>query len=239
MFEAELKELGLTENEVKIYLALLKEKILNPTRLSEKTGLHRSYIYDTLERLLEKGIVSTTLIDNKKHYQAVNPKVLREHFELKLKQFDSIIPQLSLLYKATTEETNVELHKGKRVYRTLIKELTANLKENDVVYLMGIDESILEQVEPIYLKQYFTIIKQKKVKEKIIVGKGTKMFAQKNFEYKQLDKKYLGETATVIYGDRVYLFILGEPSHLIVISSDKVATTYKKNFELFWDMAKS
>jgi len=238
MYEKELKEIGLTDNEVKIYLALLKHGVLNPTRLAEKTGLHRSYVYDTLERLIEQGIINTILINNKKHYQAVDPKVLREHFELKLKHIDSILPELSSIFTGLKEETHVELHRGKRVYKTLIKDLTANLQKNDIVYLIGIDEDILEQVEPIYLKQYFTIIKEKKVKEKIIIAKGAKKFKETSLEYRELDKKYLGETATVIYRDKVYLFILGEPNYLIIIESEKVVDTYMKNFELLWKTAK-
>jgi sugar-specific transcriptional regulator TrmB len=238
MYEAELKELGLTDNEVKIYLAILQSGVINPTKLAEKTGLHRSYLYDTLERLLEQGIINTILIKNKKHYQAVDPKVLREQFEIKLKHIDSILPKLSSIFSATKEETHVELHKGKRVYKTLIKDLTANLQNNDLVYLIGIDEEILEGVEPIYLKQYFAIIKEKKVKEKIIIAKGGKRFEEKDLEYKELNKKYLGETAIVIHNNKVYLFILGEPNYLIVIESKKVAKTYKKNFELFWESSK-
>ncbi|MCK5630348.1 MAG: hypothetical protein KAI26_07055 [Nanoarchaeota archaeon] len=237
MYENELKELGLTDNEVKIYLALLHKGILNPTKLAEKTGLHRSYIYDTLDRLLEKGIINTILMNNKKHYQAVDPEVLREQFELKMRHLDSILPQLSSLYKETKEETKVELHKGKRVYRTLIKDLVANLNQNDVVYLIGIDEDALEDIETIYLKQYFTIIKEKNIKEKIIIAKGSKKLKEQTIEYRELDKEYLGDTATAISQNKVYLFIQGTPNHLIVIDSEKVANTYRRNFELLWKTA--
>ena len=98
MYETELKELGLTNNEIKVYLILLEHGILNPTKLAEKTGMHRSYIYDTLERLLERGIINTTLVNNKKNYQSVDPKALREIFELKLRQIDNILPNLSNLF---------------------------------------------------------------------------------------------------------------------------------------------
>ncbi|MCK5025856.1 MAG: hypothetical protein KAS15_04650 [Nanoarchaeota archaeon] len=237
MYENELKELGLTDNEVKIYLALLHKGVLNPTKLAEKTGLHRSYIYDTLDRLLEKGIINTILMNNKKHYQAVDPEVLRGQFELKMRHLDSILPQLSSLYKETKEETKVELHKGKRVYRTLIKDLVANLNQNDIVYLIGIDEDALEDIEPIYLKQYFTIIKEKNIKEKIIIAKGSKKLKEQTIEYRELDKEYLGHTATAISQNKVYLFIQGTPNHLIVIDSEKVANTYRRNFELLWKTA--
>nr|MCK4929974.1 winged helix-turn-helix transcriptional regulator [Nanoarchaeota archaeon] len=199
MYEAELKELGLTDNEIKIYLALLQHGTLNPTKLAEKTGLHRSYVYDTLERLLERGIVNTVLVNNKKNYQAVDPKVLREIFELKLRHLDNILPKLNDLFKSVKEETRIELHRGKRVYKTLIKDLVANLKKNDTVYLLGVDESILETVEPIYLKQYFTIIKEKNIKEKIIIAKGGKKIKEPNLEYRELEPEYLGDTTIIIY----------------------------------------
>lgn len=238
MYEAELKELGLTDNEIKIYLALLEKGVLNPTQLSENTGLHRSYVYDTLERLIEKGIINTVLIDNKKNYQAVDPKALREIFELKLRHLDTILPKLSALFKSTKEETRIELHRGKRVYRTLIKDLLANIRENDIVYLLGVDENILDTVEPIYLKQYFTIIKEKNVKEKIIIAKGGKRLKEPNLEYRELDPKYLGDTTIVIYQSKVFIFIWGSPYYLIIIESKKVANTYLRQFNLLWEIAK-
>jgi HTH-type transcriptional regulator, sugar sensing transcriptional regulator len=237
MYKTELKELGLTRNEIKIYVALLEHGVLNPTHLAEKTGLHRSYVYDTVERLLERGIANTVLVNNKKHYQAVDPKALREIFELKLQKIDSILPQLRSLFTESKEETRIELHRGKRVYRTLIKDLTANVQKNDEILLMGVDENILETVEPIYLKQYFNILKEKSVKERIIIKKGGKRLDENHIEYKELDSKYFDDTTMVIYQAKVFIFIWGNPYHLITIESQKVANTYKKQFELLWSIA--
>jgi len=238
MYQAELKELGLTENESKVYLALLEKGILNPTALSKHTGMHRSYIYDTLERLLERGIVNTVLVKEKKHYQAVDPKALRELFELKLRHLDSIMPQLQGLYKETKQETRVELHRGKRVYRTLIKDIIANIQQDQIVYLIGADEALLESVEPIYLKQYLNIIKEKNIQEKIIIEDGAKILKEPHLEYKELDPKYFDKTTTVIFCNKVYIFIWGNPYNLVVIENEKVANTYRKQFGLLWEIAK-
>lgn len=238
MYENELKELGLTDNEIKVYLILLEHGVLNPTKIAEKTGLHRSYIYDTLERLLDRGIINTVLVNNKKHYQPVDPKALREIFELKMRQLDSILPQLSGLFQSTKEETRIELHRGKRVYRTLIKDLLSNLRNNDTVLLLGVDENILETVEPIYLKQYFNIIKEKNIKEKVIIKQGGKKLDEEHLEYRELDPKYLDETTIVIYQSKVFMFVWGNPYHLIIIESKKVANTYRKQFDLLWNISK-
>jgi len=160
MYKEQLKEAGLTENEIKIYLALLRQGQLNPTQLAEKTGLHRSYVYDTLERLSEKGFVNSIVVEGKRNYQGANPNIIKEQFQLKLNNFESILPSLVNLYTGKNEGISIELYKGKRVYRTLIKSIVSNLKDNDLVQLIGIDESFLEKIEPIYLEQYFTIIKE-------------------------------------------------------------------------------
>jgi len=235
MYEQQLKELGLTDNETKIYLTLLKFGALNPTQLAKRTGLHRSYIYDTTEKLLEKGIINTILIKNKRHFQPINPKILKQQLQIKLDHIDSIMPNLTNLFKATKEQTRVELHKGKRVYRTLIKDTIATLRKDNEVLIIGIDENtLINEIEPIYLKQYLNIIKRKNIKERIIIKRGSKKLKHKNLEYKELDKEYIGNTAQIIYQDKVAIFILGTPLHLIIIENKQVAQTYRKQFELMW-----
>jgi sugar-specific transcriptional regulator TrmB len=237
MYEEQLKELGLTDNEVNIYLLLLKQGMMNPSEISQKLGLHRGYVYDALERMQEKEVVNIILRANKKHFQATNPANLAESLKLKLENFEKILPQLAQLATLNKEETKVELHKGKRVYRTLIKDLVVTLKPNEEVLLIGVDEEILlKEVEPIYLKQYFNIIASKNIKEKVIIKKGMKQFNIKNVQHKELDEKYIGNVEQVVYGNKVAIFIIGTPYYLIIIENETVADTYRRQFELMWDL---
>lgn len=239
MYEEQLKELGLTDNEVKIYLLLLKHSLMNPSDISQKLGLHRGYIYDALERMQEKGVVSTLLKSNKKYYRAIDPKNLVELLKLRLENFRKIVPKLRALMEIKKEDIKVELHKGKRVYRTLIKDIIGSLKRGDEVYLMGVDEGVLlKEVEPIYLKQYLNLIKSKKIKEKIVIKKGARKLDYPNLSYKEVSRDYIGKTAQVIYKDKVAMFIMGNPHNLILIENEDVAETYRKQFEFMWKLIK-
>lgn len=239
MHEQQLKELGLTDNEVRIYLLLLEHGMMNPSEISQKLGLHRGYIYDTLERMQEKEVVNVILKTNKKYYQATSPKNLIELLKFKLERFEKAVPDLMKLATLKKEETKVELHRGKRVYRVLLKDMVSTLMKNDTAYLVGIDEEILmQEVEPIYLKQYLNAMKSRKIKEKIIIKTGATKVKNPNLEYKELDSKYIGKTAQIIYNDKVAIFILGTPYYLIVIKNKEVAETYKKQFNLLWNIAK-
>lgn len=237
MYEEELKELGLTDNEVRIYLVLLKHGLLNPYKIAELTGLHRGYIYDSLERMQEKGAVNVVMKANKKHYQATSPENLVELLELRLEGLKKIVPNLKKLMFIEKEETRIELHKGKRVWRTLLKDILTKAKKGDEILFIGIDETIIEQLEPIYLKRYFSIMQKTGWKEKAIIKKGAKRLKVKNVEYKEISPDIIGNTTQIIYHDKVALFIAGMPYYLIVIENKKVADTYRKQFSLLWEIA--
>jgi sugar-specific transcriptional regulator TrmB len=239
MFEEQLKELGLTDNEVQIYLLLLQKGQLNPTEISKILGLHRGYIYDALERMQEKQVVNSILKNNKKYFQATNPETLVELLRLKLENLQKIVPDLKKISEIIKEETKVEFHKGRRVYITLLKDMIVTLKKNESAYLIGIDEKILlNEVELIYLKQYLNIIKSKNIKEKIIIKTGSKKIKHKNLQYKELNENYIGKTSQIIYNNKVAIFILSTPYYLIVIDNKDIAETYKRQFELLWKIAK-
>jgi len=50
-----LQKVGLTEYEAKVYLSLLKDHLNSATKLSEKSGVPRTKIYQVLESLEHKG----------------------------------------------------------------------------------------------------------------------------------------------------------------------------------------
>ena len=74
----ELKQAGLTENESKVYLALLD---LGPSlagQISRKAGLHRRTVYDTADMLAKKGLIGYILKNNRRLFQASNPNRILE-----------------------------------------------------------------------------------------------------------------------------------------------------------------
>ncbi len=239
MYEEQLRELGLTDNEVRIYLLLLQQGLMNPNEISQKLGMHRGYVYDALERMQEKEVVNTIYQNNKKFHQATAPENIVELLALQLQNFQKIVPALQNMMNLEKEDTKVQLHKGKRAYRILLKDIIATVKKKQTVFLIGVDENtLLTEVEPIYLKQYFTIIKEKNIKEKVIIKKGSIKVHEKNVEHKEIDAKYIGNTEQIIYGNKVALFLIGNPHYLIIIENEQVAKTYEKQFELLWSIAK-
>ena len=240
--QEELKEFGLTENEIKIYLALLKLGTANPAQIAEKTGLSRSYVYDALERLIEKGMASSLLKNNKKHYVAADPLRLEELAKQRLERIHKVIPKLKELQKVAKEEIKVELHRGTYVYKILLRDITSLLKNNEEVLIFGIDDDTLMKLDPHYLthlKIYFSILKKKNIKEKVIVKRGAKILKEaKTTTYRFLPKESVGNTAFEVYNNKVAIFLWGTPNYLILIENKEVANSYRKQFDILWKVAK-
>ena len=70
----ELSTLGLTETESLVYTALLNEGLSPASKIIRRLQLHRATVYDVLERLAEKGVVSSIIKDGKRYYEASHPE---------------------------------------------------------------------------------------------------------------------------------------------------------------------
>ena len=58
MDEKLLQEIGLTNSEITVYLTLLKSGSVKVGNLMKQISLHRSRIYEAINKLTDKGVVS-------------------------------------------------------------------------------------------------------------------------------------------------------------------------------------
>ena len=101
-----LGELGLTEYEGKIYLALLKESPANGYQLSKRTGVPRSMVYEALGRLHSRGAVLKTGDVRSTKYRPLPPEQLLDRFDRKHQQLiTGLRDNLLSLYDSQTEES--------------------------------------------------------------------------------------------------------------------------------------
>ena len=110
-----LKEFGLSGNEEIVYLNLLELGTINAGKLIKKTGLHRAAVYDNLDLLSEKGLVSYVVKANRKYFIAQPPVRLKEILDtnlekvekakVKLKELIPALEQKRLISKSPQEAT--------------------------------------------------------------------------------------------------------------------------------------
>ena len=133
-----LKKVGFTLSQSQIYIELLKNPGLNGTQLSKIVDLPRTTIYQSLDALYERGII--TLIptqSDKKNYIPVEPKGIVENIKKEYKEIlQTIGIELEMLYKPSSfyEVYNIN-GKANVIYK--MQDMIENAIENIVV--VGLD----------------------------------------------------------------------------------------------------
>ena len=79
-----------------------------------------------------------------------------------------MIPRLNKLSQFTREETSVEVFKGLSGFRTVINDM---LDTKEDIYVFG-EQGHFEKYAPILLKQFLRILKERKIREKVLVVEG-------------------------------------------------------------------
>ena len=78
---SELKRIGFTEYEAKVYLALLTKYPATGYHLSKASGVPRSMVYETLRRLYNRGAVLETVEERATLYRPLPPATLIDNHE--------------------------------------------------------------------------------------------------------------------------------------------------------------
>ena len=228
-----LKEVGLSEGEIQVYLMLLKTGPSFVAKISQLTGLHRTNIYDTLEKLKEKGIVSYFSKEGKRYFKAAHPSKLLDFMKEKQENIQRILPELIDLTKLPKEETEVEVFKGKQALKQYLKD---TLDEGKDFFGIGIKEKFLFDNIPYYFRHYIKEMERIGFHEKLLVEEGSKHFTgSPNSEYRFIPKEFFPPTIAGIYANKVSIVILDPIPILIIIKNKQVADSYKKYFDLLWN----
>ncbi len=107
-----LSKLGLAKNEAKIYETLLTYGEMPVGQISNKAEINRRNVYDSLKRLIEKGLLFEILQKGENLYQAVDPRKLLESLKEKEVELEGVMPELEKLYGKTPREDSVYVYRG-------------------------------------------------------------------------------------------------------------------------------
>ncbi|MBI2549363.1 hypothetical protein HYW21_08500 [Candidatus Woesearchaeota archaeon] len=246
MDAAILRKIGLTANEIKIYLNLLKSGSSTAYEIGKQTGIYRVHVYDKLEQLMDKGLVTHIYRGAKKYFQATPPSKIKHYLEDKKRalevqeqEVDSILPELEAMTKIPKEDTFVEVFKGKEGLKYFLKDI---IKTKQEVLITGIDDQKYQDTLPIFMKQYFRDLRKNNIKERVITMKtfGVFLFEKelaRTTNYRFLEEKQFNPTNTFVYGNKVVIVTWGTPVTAVMIKNKDIAETYRNHFEHLWNIA--
>ena len=227
---------GLSESEARIYLALMRQGQMPAGLLAKKVGLHRRTVYDVLERLLDKGLVSKVTENNKQIFRSSDPQRLKDYFSEKIAIVDEIIPKLKPIISQEEKEP-VRFYKGKYGMKTVFEEQISDKKP---ILIFSASPQAYELFK-FYFKWWDLRRKENKIPVKAIFSTNMKEKLKKIplAKIKFIPERHLGLTSINIYGNKVTQIVWNkENPFAVVIENKEMADNYRNFFELMWKRAK-
>ena len=246
-----LERIGLTKNEIKVYLALLKNGESTTSPLINSTEINSSKVYESLERLQRKGLVSYVKKSNKRYYHPVNPEHLLDYVDEKKKKLEKekeeinkLVPELNDIMKRQNEEKQeAEIYQGQKGYRTVLEGMLSDLGRNGKYFVFA--SGMLKEA----LGDYWFIFQKKKRQLGI---KALCLWDEKIRHEKDYLKEYYGKGRFLVkgqykspvdiwvYNDKIVLVsYTTKPLFCVLIRSKGLADGYRDLFNNLWKEAKN
>lgn len=231
-----LQKLGLNEREINIYTTLLKYNPLQATKIAEKTGIDRATTYRIIQKLIKKGFASYFTKNNVKYFDATEPDMLLDYVNETKDEIEKLLPILNSLKRKSEAKTKVNIFEGKEGMKTVAKDI---IKTSQDYFILGYEGQFSKIFHETYLEQYLRKLKNKNIKERIIVKKGTKMPKKytKNSEIGFISEKYAGPSTIIIYGNKIGHVIWAKPYYIIIIENEEINKSFRKYFDLIWKIS--
>ena len=241
----QLEELGLTRNEAIIYVFLLKIGETTTGKIIKETGIANSRVYETLNSLIARGLVSYNVQKGGKHFSACDPKKFIELEEERKKKIQELIPGLMSLKNNEKKETITAVYEGFDGFKTAFKKIIDDCPSGKEIFILGFSEqqSKTESLR-LFLSNMNLKSNQKKQKLRIILDSSVKETLgkdrekEKNTEVRYMPKGYVSPAAMDIFEDYVYMFLWGEKPFVFMIKNKAIAESFKVYFNFLWKVAK-
>lgn len=241
MFD-QLMELGFSLNEAKVYIALVKLGSGTTSDITEESGVHRVNVYEIIDKLTNKGLVSSLKKGSKTVYSVGDPQNLVRFVQQKEELAKKLVPELQGLYSLKKHEEEVFYFNGPdgviTAYYMMLEEKSSPIYG---IGGSGLNRKFLRHrhdrfdqdriAQKVAVKAlYYESLRKEKLNE---LKEGKKLW-----EIRFLPNSFQTPAMVDICGNVVLILIPTDTIRTIVIKNKQVAQAYKNYFEFMWQFAK-
>jgi sugar-specific transcriptional regulator TrmB len=244
-----LRQLGLTENEASVYLALINHSPCFVAPLVQATRKHRQMVYNALETLSERNLVSRSLKNGKYQYELSDPN----RFLLMIHEQEEVAQEViaSIQSKISSSSEQVESFRGIDGYKRAITELLGLAERHNEYLVLNSNSKEFTRITAPFQKDFLARLRKvKKTGGKVEVlvypdnvadSRNQELHGQffgDPFDTKVVDQPTPPQTIW-ISGDSVYLRNRLADPLVIHLRSVDLAKRYREYFYTLWSRAKN
>ncbi len=135
---------------------------------------------------------------------------------------------------------NVDIFEGKEVVEKYLNDVPETLIDGGTFMVIGNDEENFIQRDKKLFDLYFENLKNKNIKEKVLLCEGDMNFYAEPevTEYRWMKKEIFSNTPYAVYGNKCSMITWGNPDRLIIIESEAIADSARRQFLEHWNNAR-
>ncbi len=241
MIQDILTQLNFSKNEARIYEALLADGELSVSKIAVRSAVNRRNVYDSLNRLIEKGVVFEILQKDENRYQAVDPKKLMELLKEKERALEKVMPSLESMYQVTKQTDATYVYRGIEGWKNYMREI---LRVGGATYTLGAKGGWADKRISSFYDQFIKDAQRKNIKFYCIyddVGKNIPEHILSVSENKFFPPEQSTNSAIEILTDRIIIFSNIESSEIdekatyTVIVNQNIADSFRVWFKALWE----
>lgn len=236
--EEALGEIGFSEKEIAVYLALLRLGQSAVTVISEKARLNRVTTYDILKSLIEKGYVSYVIKEGIRYFEAADPSRFSRDLKEKQEKISSVMNDLEGMKSSLKKKPKVEVYEEISGIKSVFQDI---LKEEKEALFVGAPR-MLERLE-FYFPHFIKQKRKQRIFSKVIT-KDCKAMREyrKNTPKSAMDMRFVDEeieVTKIIYGDKVAFLTFQEQNSIgVLIDNRDVSNLERTTFNMVWKGAR-
>ncbi|MFA5106189.1 MAG: helix-turn-helix domain-containing protein [Candidatus Micrarchaeia archaeon] len=237
-----LLKLGFSSGEDKVYSAILNSDHATLQRIHEQTGFERRNVYDIINKLIGKGLVSYFTENGHKVYRVTSPKNILsvlEDEERRIAEKKNLLKiqeqQLLRLYESSKPDFDVRIYRGREGLRSLFNEM---LEHRDVHFIGG-NWGMVKYLGKEWVDRWMAKRVSRKITMHDIITASAKFFAQypqpkEFYEFRVLPPEMGSPNVICMFGNRVVNIFWGENLFAFQIENPEIAKSYFDYFAYLW-----
>ena len=241
-----LKNFGLSEKEIAVYLALVELGPSSVRDISAKSKVNRGTSYDILKSLIEIGIVSYYNKESKQYFIAEQPEKLLSAIDQKKEDLDEVrghieqsLPLIKTLFEKQGGKPSVKLYEGAKGIRQILEDVLRTLSESTEKEYYLYSSSTAEDRKSVY--EDMPDFSKKRIAKKISVKisslcEGGQLMGLDERKQMPAEGKEIKSTHEIIYAGKVAHISLDDKEQPVgvVIQNEAIYETQKMLFEFNW-----
>ncbi len=239
----QLETLGLNGRQAKIYLALLQLGSASAIEIAKATGFKHPTVYDVLEVLKSRRLVSESLSAGRKLFVAEDPRALKLVEEERTSTIEALLPDLQALYQGGTRRPRIRIFEGPES-AALVDEQLLNVKSGEYFYFGSVREMFQLQSRE-KLEEYYRKRLERGIWSYAIRVRG----AEDTFDYMQSGDRHLRKVRYLprpiledvaglyLFDGQVAVLSALKENYALIIQSRELFTLLKTVWLCIWEVA--